>query len=221
MAIDPTQQTPALPDTPAPSAPEGTPDPYEKRYNDLRPQYDRTAQEAADLRRWKESLETDPTAQQEFLKSLGYEVEEEEPDPYLQQDPNADLRRELAELKEWKDGLTAKQQQEQQLAAVEANVEEQFKALGETLTEHDRKLVEAAALYQLPARPDGMPDIEAAYGLLVERDKHAQQQWRDGKRRAPAPPANGTEGSNAPNLDDTQQRRAWMAQQLEHMQAQG
>ncbi len=116
--MDPDEAPGTVLDTPNPPAPEeGTPGPpidWERRYNDLRPKFDQTAQEAAQLRAWQEKVKTDPDAQRELLTELGYEFEEEPPaDPQ----PGDDLRAEIDALKAqnedlqaWRDGLTQQQQ---------------------------------------------------------------------------------------------------------------
>ena len=220
--MDPTE-APATPDTPNPSAPTGTPDTpqvnYEQRYNDLRPQFDRTAQEAAELRSWKERLTSDQDAQREFLQSLGYEVEE--PDQGYQ-DPTAtelaQLRKELSEVSQWKDNLTAEQQQAQQLQIINASVEEQFRSTAPDLDPATREWVETRAL-GMPPRDDGMPDIQGAFQAFQAWETERQKQWATTKRSAPRFSAGGKEGTSAPNLDDQQARRDWMASQLDALNA--
>ena len=207
-------EAPAVtPDTPDPSlAPDtGTPGiDYEQRYNDLRPKFDQTAQEAAQLRQWRQQLESDPDAQRQFLQSLGYEVEE--PDQGTL-DPNEDLRRELDELKSWKENLTAEQAQAQQLKVLEQSVNEQFTAIPD-LNPADREWVEDRALTRLPAREDGMPDIQAAYQALVERDNRLLAERAKRRKSAPTFASGGKEGTQAPDLDDDETRHAYMAARL-------
>lgn len=51
---------------------------YEKRYNDLRPEFDRTTQELAQLREFRESL-ADPSRQADVLRDFGIELADDEP----------------------------------------------------------------------------------------------------------------------------------------------
>lgn len=215
--MDP-NEAPAQPDTPdASSAPNGTPDTpqvnYEQRYNDLRPQFDRTAQEAAELRAWKEQLSSDEDAQREFLRSLGYEVE----DPNQGMDPTAAelaaLRQQVSELSGWRDNLTQEQVQAQQLQQLEQSVNEQFKAIPD-LDEADREWVEDRALTRMAPREDGMPDIQAAYQALVERDNRVLSTRAKKRSSAPRFAPGGKEGTQAPDLDDDEVRRAYMAQRF-------
>jgi predicted nuclease with TOPRIM domain len=202
-------------DTPDPLAPDtGTPSiDYEQRYNDLRPKFDQTAQEAAQLRQWRQQLESDPSAQREFLQSLGYEVEE--PAPGLA-DPNEDLRQKLAELESWKESLTAEQAQAQQLKVLEQSVDEQFTAIPD-LNPSDREWVEDRALTRIPPREDGMPDIQAAYQQLVERDNRLLSERAKRRKSAPAFAQGGKEGTQAPDMGDDDTRRAYMAARFSEM----
>jgi len=198
-------QAPATPDTPDPSAPTGTPDAptidWERRYNDLRPQFDRTAQEAAQLRAEQERLQTDPDYQRELLTRLGYEIEE--PDQGYQ-DPTAAeiaaLRQQVSELSGWKDNLTAEQQQAQQLQVINASVEEQFRSTAPDLDPATREWVETRAL-GMPPRDDGMPDIQGAFQAFQAWETERQKQWAQTKRNAPRPPLPGQQGTHEPYPD--------------------
>lgn len=202
-------------DTPDPLAPDtGTPGiDYEQRYNDLRPKFDQTAQEAAQLRQRWEQLQSDPETQRQFLQSLGYEVEE--PDQGYA-DPNEDLRQKLAELETWKDNLTAEQAQAQQLQRLEQSVNEQFTAIPD-LNPADREWVEDRALTRLPPREDGMPDVQAAYQALVERDNRLLSERAKRRKSAPTFAAGGKEGTQAPDMGDDDTRRAYMAARFGEM----
>lgn len=214
-------EAPAQPDTPHESAPAGTPDTqaaidYEKRYNDLRPQYDRTAQEAAQLRAEMDRL-NDAEYQRQLMAQWGYEVE----DPGQQigwEDPTEELRQQLQELQDWKSNLTQKEQEAQQLQQIEQSVDEQFRATAPDLDPATREWVTTRALNMDP-REDGMPDIQGAYQAFVDWETERQKQWRASKRRAPQIAPGGTEATNAPNLDDPEQRKAWMAAQLADLNA--
>ncbi len=219
MSIPP---APDSPDTPlVPPAPEQVvADPYEKRYNDLRPKFDQTAQEAAELRAFKESLTSDPEALHAFLAEQGYEVEDPDPPAY---DSAAEER--LARIEEM---LTARQEAEAQaaseqaeqsrIAALEGLIEQQMTSVAalagvEKLDAKTRGWLESRALYGLPPREDGAPDIEGAYSELMEWRKSDDSVWAQTKN-APRPPGNGKPGVQAPDLDDGEARRAWMRQQL-------
>jgi chromosome segregation ATPase len=203
------EQDPQAPivDTPEPSAPDsGTPEPqinWQKRYEDLRPQFDRTNQQL-----------NDPEYQRQLMAQWGYEVEDAQPEQEWV-DPTDELRQELNELKQWRDQRTQAEQEQEQLQRITASVDDQFKAAQADLDPATREWVTTRALNMDP-REDGMPDIAGAleaYGAWVEGQ---QQKWEEQRRkpRAPKIPSGGQEGTSAPNLDDRQARRDWMAEQL-------
>lgn len=199
-----------------PAAPEVN---WEQRYTDTQAAFTRASQEAAALRAEQERLQSDPDAQRAFFQSLGYEIEE--PDQGYQ-DPTATelaaLRQQVSELSGWKDNLTAEQQQAQQLAVINASVEEQFRSTAPDLDPATREWVETRAL-GLPARDDGMPDIQGAYQAFQAWETERQKQWAQTKRTAPRFSPGGKEGTQAPDLDNDDVRRAYMAQQLADLNA--
>jgi len=214
------EQDPQAPlvDTPEQSAPTGTPDTqqidWEKRYNDLRPQFDRTTQELSRL--------NDEEYRRQLMAQWGYEVEDEPPDQGLYVDPTEELRRELDDLKQWRDQRTQAEQEAEMLNKITSSVNDQFKAVAPDLDEATREWVTTRALNMDP-REDGMPDIQGAvndYNAWVESQ---QKQWEQARKRPRPPhvPPGGQAGTDAPNLDDREARRAWMAEQLAAQNASG
>jgi hypothetical protein len=201
---------------PEPAAPEVN---WEQRYTDTQAAFTRASQEAAALRAEQERLQSDPDAQREFLARLGYEVEQ--PDQGFQ-DPTAAelaaLRQQVSELSGWRDNLTAEQQQAQQLQVINASVEEQFRSTAPDLDPATREWVETRALGMAP-REDGMPDIQGAFQAFVAWETERQKSWAQTKRSAPRFAPGGKEGTQAPNLDDDDVRRAHMAAQLADLNA--
>ena len=181
-----------------PAAPEVN---WEQRYTDTQAAFTRASQEAAALRAEQERLQSDPDAQRAFLQSLGYEIEE--PDQGYQ-DPTAtelaQLRKELSEVSQWKDNLTAEQQQAQQLQLINASVEEQFRSTAPDLDPATREWVETRALGMAP-RDDGMPDIQGAFQSFQAWETERQKQWATTKRSAPRPPLAGQQGTHEPYPD--------------------
>lgn len=204
------EQDPQAPtvDTPAQSAPQGTPDapqtdPYEKRYGDLRSEFDRRNQQL-----------TDPEYQKQLMAQWGYEVEE--PEPQYEADPTDELRQQIAELAEWKNAQEQQRQQAEQLDQITASVNDQFKATAPDLDDATREWVTTRALNMDP-RDDGMPNIAGAYQDFQAWEAQQQQKWEQARKRPRAPqiPPGGQAGTDAPNLDDREARRAWMAEQLD------
>jgi chromosome segregation ATPase len=191
---------------------------WEQRFKDTQAAFTTASQEAAQLRAERERLQTDEDYQRELLKQLGYEIE----DPTLAADPTAAelaaLRQQVTELSGWRDNLTQEQVQAQQLQRLEQSVSEQFKAIPD-LDEADREWVEDRALTRIPPREDGMPDIQAAYQALVERDNRVLTTRAKKRTSAPRFTPGGKEGTQAPNLDDDDQRRAYMAQRFGDLNA--
>jgi hypothetical protein len=212
-------EAPAPQDTPAVPAPDGTPPPpeinYQQRYDDLRPQFDRTNQEAAELRAEMQRVATDEEYQRQLMTQWGYDIDE--PDAQAP-DPSEELRAQLAELQEWKNATTAEQQQRAQLNTITTSVDEQFRNLAPDLDDSTKEWITTRAL-NMDAREDGMPDIYSAHKAFTDWELARQKAWASGKRAAPRISANGAEGTQAPNLDDRQARVAFMAQQLDAMNA--
>lgn len=212
-------EAPVPPDTP-PAVDAPPVDPYEKRYNDLRPQFDRTAQEAAELRAFKESLTSDPDALRTFLAEQGYEVEDTPEAPSGAEDDRlAAIEQYMREDREERAAAKAQADEQRQLEAIRERVESQFTDIAKTagvekVDDKTRKWLEAQALYNLPALPDGTPDVLGAWQALQEWRQAEDAVWAQTKK-APGVPKNGAPGTQVPNLDDDNERRAWMKQQLE------
>lgn len=206
---------PALQETPPTPAPEGTPGPeidYRKRYEDLRPTFDRTAQEAAALRGEMERVSSDPDYQRQLMASWGYEVED--PSVGQQPDPTEDLRAQLAELSEWKQSLTAEQQEAAQLQKITSSVDEQFRAVGASLDDATKEWITTRALNMDP-REDGMPDIAGAHKAFTDWETARMNAWQQTKRRAPHIAPDGTAATQAPDLDkmNPTELAEWMAEE--------
>lgn len=212
---------PASQDTPPTPAPnDGTPGnqqvDYQKRYDDLRPQFDRTNQEAAALRAEMQRVTGDPEYQRQLMAQWGYEVEEPQGE-----DASEELRQQLTELQEWRHNLTAEQQQQQQLAQLTASVDEQFRAVGADLDEATREWVTTRAL-NLPTREDGMPDIAGAYKAFTDWEEARVKTWAQTKRSAPHHAPGGKAGTQTPDLDamNPTELAEWMAHEaIARMQA--
>lgn len=206
------EQDPQAPlvDTPEPSAPNGTPDApqidHEKRYNDLRSEFDR-----------RNAQLNDEEHRRQLMAEWGYEIEDPaEQQQYAYEDPNAELRQQIAELAEWKNTQEQQRQQAQQLEQITSSVAEQFKAVDPNLDEDDREWITTRALNMDP-REDGMPDIAGAYQAFQGWETQRQQRWEQARKRPKPPhvPPGGQAGTDAPNLNDREQRRAHMGSQLD------
>ena len=96
---EPIEAQEATPDTGTPEPTESVQnDVFEQRYNELRPQYDRTQNE---LHRYQNDPEFRAQLFQELAAENGYELESEQEPEY--DDPYEKTQAELAELRAWKE----------------------------------------------------------------------------------------------------------------------
>jgi hypothetical protein len=213
------EQAPAPQDTPPEASPEtGTPGEqtaaeqaaidYQKRYEDLHPEYTRVTQEAAQLRARQEQMEAlltsdDPDTRRQAAQALGYELPDEEDD---QPDPSEALSRELAALKQRLDSRDQEAQQAQQLAQIEAHVEAQLGTL-DGLDDEDRTWIVNTAVAMPPK--DGMPDIKGAHDKFVAWEQARQKKWAATKKAHPFSPV-GAEGTQQPDLGTTEGKTAYI-----------
>lgn len=194
---------------------------YEKRYNDMRSEFDRRgsrvteleAQQAAiaDLR--SDDLDTRTRAAQAL--GLPFEFVDDSPDADEYQDPSEALAREIAAIKEQLAGRDQEAAHQAQIAQIEQHVEQKLTSLGD-LDEKTRKRIVNDAV-ALPPTPEGMPDIDTAYREFQEWEMDRQKAWRESKR-APAIKAGGQVGTQAVPVDATHSQR--VAAMLEALDAQ-
>jgi hypothetical protein len=220
MSIPPApapQDTPAVPQ----SAPDGTPDAqtinWEQRYNDLRPQFDRTAQEAATLRAEQERL-NDEEHFKTLMAERGYQVEE--PDPgYI--DPTAQTlqqqAQQLAELQQWRETQQQQANDQRNIEHIGRGLLEAQGALGRELTPDEVQILGDAASASLDDQ--GLPNITAVTQRWMAAREADMKSWAQTKKTAPRISATGQEGTQAPNLDDPDQRLAWQMQRLADLNA--
>lgn len=183
--------------------------PYKKRFTDYRSEADRRATEYRQAQQTLEDLQSDdPERRRAAAEALGFDLEEppvEDDDALLQQtaaqnDPRVDEL--LRKQQELESKLTEREQaeRERELAStISARLE------GMNLSEEDGDWVLARAI-ALPPKEDGLPDLEAAHQMLVERDNKVLEAWRKGKR-APAsigPGQSATEQKNIADMTDNE-----------------
>lgn len=187
---------------------------WQKRYNDLQPEYTRTTQELADLRHRQELYDLlvstdDADTRRQVADALGYQLEEEPAEPQEFEDPLAAYDERIGRLEE---SLTQREQDEQDAAyasQVRAVVDERLDQLG--LDKGDQDWVLAYAINALPVTAEGLPDIEQAHQVFAERETARQRKWAQGKR-APHISPHGQAATEVPNLDNRQERVDWMTQ---------
>lgn len=207
----------ATPDTGAPAQPEAGHD-WEQRYNDLRPQYDRTMAQLKQVepaQQWLQALQNPQTSQaafQQLAQQLGYQVDGDTVDEDTE--PPSDV----VTRQEWEafQAERAQQAQQEELAALEEDIWGQVdQAISQApvqLPEGTRDMVYLKTL-QLPAKQDGSPDVQGALEQITGWREQIIKGYRGTKSGAPAaPPRGGSSGEPIPSLKTPQDRLAAMNQ---------
>lgn len=180
--MDPTQEAPEEVVETTPDTPDTDTIDYAKRYNDLRPEFDRTKQELAQYRQIIEAL-SDPERAPEALSALGYEYEQDTPEEEPQyEDPTEALRSELNQIKS---RLEQKEQEEAKQADLAQQLEDLAKEVGSDFDQDEVQL-----LVDLAERmPDnrGRPQVKAAFERLTGYEEKKKQSWVKTKRSRQAP----------------------------------
>lgn len=194
-------------------------DPYEKRYNDLQPEYTRATQEAAQLRQEREMYRqlvtsTDPDTRRQAAEALGFELEAEPDGTQWDDDPVAQLQRELAELREQYSGDKQQQTQEQHLAHLETVTEQKLDALQVPADEGVRDWIVSRAVALAPDK-NGYPDVAKAYEEFNALINAQKKDWAKTKHTHQFS-ASGLEGNQAPKLHEMprDQRDEYLARRL-------
>jgi hypothetical protein len=185
---------------PAVAGPEGTPGTAEQettqqeidwqnRYQHLQPEYTRSQQENAQLREQIEHAHAllsseDPDTRRAAAEALGYEFQEEQPDPDPNEDPLSHLDERLGRIEQ---SLSAREQEAQDDAYAEqvrGIVDERLSTLG--IPEADQDWVLAYAINALPITRGGSARSSSRRyrGLRRARDRARQREWAKGKARA-------------------------------------
>ena len=204
---------PEVEDTPTPDAPaaepEGTREPeapdastpddtdYEKRYNDLRPEYDRTNQFVGALQgRYGAEAQAEALRQigdeDTLLGVLGYEPGDDDADEDDFEDEFRDPR--VDQLLE----LEQQREQEAHLDQLESHIDTQIDELAKsakvTLTDNEKNLI----FFAVGEGQDGLPDVESAFKTVTGLRDEAIKSYKEKAKQAPSPPAKGS-GSGEPS----------------------
>lgn len=216
MLDDDTTAPPVEEDTPTPEAPEeghASPepadDPYEKRYGDLRSEFDRRNQAEATLKaRLSDPEQVRAVLEEEF----GYQFGEDEP-------------KEDDEDPEFRDPRVDRLLQERQQEAEEAKQEELVELEIGYINQQLAPLVEKHHLSEDEIQwvgdssrqhrnSEGYPDVEGAVKRLEGLYEARQKSYLEGKRRAQQAPV-GRSGTEKVDLSSSQERRRLMAEAME------
>lgn len=185
---------------------------WSKRYNDLRPEFDRTKTQLSQYEEFIQHLQ-DPETQSEALAALGFDLEGDEDEDdfeYDEQDP-------LSEIEQIKEYLVAQEEESAMAEAEELeaqyldqSIKELEKSENVNLSDEERETLELLS-HQL-RDDDDIPDVQAAFKALSSASEASRKRYLETKRSPRAP--SGASPSHEPNLDDTETRREWLAQQL-------
>ena len=198
--------TPAISPETAPVAPADTD--YKQRYDDLRPQYDRTMSRAQELERLHQGLQSgDPDA----YAALGLQLADDTPtQDTTPDDPTLKLQERIDKIEQEFSTRQQQEREEQELAKVEQYIDSQASALA--LDDEDRAWIVARAL-SLEPNPDGLPDIAAAHKEFTDWETARQQKWK-GTKRAPHVSPAGTAGTPTVDMNDPKARIAYMQERM-------
>jgi hypothetical protein len=202
------EETPATESTDSQTAP-ATPD-HEKRYNDLRSEFDR--------RNAALSGQYGPEAQADALRQFGIELEAEEEE--APEDDYADpgetalkrteaLEQRLAEREQQAEAAEFDRLEDQYITKTIKDLEGEHSV---TLTDKEKRIVRNDALAN--RLQDDRPDLEGAIETLIEVKKAERNAVVNGKKDAPMAPV-GTAGEDKLDLSDDETRQKYMAEVFE------
>lgn len=180
---EPTEpEAPESPDTPeAEDTPSEPAVDHEKRYNDLRSEFDRRNQALAG--------QLGPEAQAEAFRQYGLELAEEEAeeeeDEYL--DPDERINRLEEQLKERDELAQQEDFERRENAWIQQQKKSAEKDEGREFQTEEWDLIESFALSH--RFEDGQPDIEGGLKHLKAIYSAAQKRLIDSKKNAPKPPS--------------------------------
>lgn len=178
---------------------------YQKRYDDLRPEFDRTTQRLKEFEEFYGQL-ADPETQAQALKALGLELQQDEEDDDEYRDPDDELRQQVQEL-------TAHQQQEAEVrqeaetAQLEQMyVEQEIGKLGNLSEAWKKQIAEFAVAYE---DDEGLPDVKGVYDQLVALAKEDRENYVKSKKSETVQA--GTAGIESIDMNDEDARRKVVA----------
>ena len=187
---------------------------WEKRYNDLRPEYDRGQQALKEAQQYQQVVQAlqsdDPQERAWAADILGLEFEDGDTPDDEEEEEFRDPR---------VDQLLAQQQEqayEQEIQALDSHISSTIDQLAEKhkldLSDEEKDLIYAQTLALEPAEGN-QPNVSRAFEMYTGiLDKHIKR-YREGKKNAPSPPVPGQSGANAAQPETRKERQA-LAMQL-------
>lgn len=202
-------EAPHIEDTPATSSPTSdTPEiPWQKRYEDLRPEFDRTKQELA-------AWDDEQTALQKLAEKYPHLFEEGDEDTEEVSEDFEDPRdAEIAALKQQIGQVTTWQQDVENERGARRFESDLKATLGDDVTVSARQ--KDWIKDRTVALGNNKKALEQAVGeykeILTELQAQHLQQVTSSKKTSHTP-AGGSAGTQVPNLDDPQERHAFLRQ---------
>lgn len=192
----------------------------EQDYKALQAEYTRSQQQNKQFEQAFQQL-TDPETQAEALKQyLGLELALEQAEQELEEeyaaDPTEELRRELAELKGWRDEVTQSQQAEQQTAQEATFIDQRLTELeeqhGVKLTDEQAQVIAGLAFANRDAR--GVPNVDASWALFQSA---SPAQVKQATRKAAQVPG-GQTAVEQPDVSTHEKRMADYAAKLQALE---
>jgi hypothetical protein len=184
---------------------------WQKRYNDLQPEYTRTTQQLREFeqqKQWYDLLVTseDPDTRRQAAEALGYELPEAEAEDELEpvgyDDPIEQITARQQALEEQLNQSRQEQQMAQEAALIREFTDERLNSL-EGLNKKAQDWVLAYAINSLPpvrepGVPVPLPDVNTAYEAWQELQTEEQKGWARTKR-APAVMPGGITANEVPD----------------------
>lgn len=215
-----TPDTPTADETPAVEAASEAPSTdtqidWEKRYNDLRPEWDRAKTQLSEFEQYQpliQSLQNDPVATIRALQDQFADQFEDEDDEF--EDPGERALRMLQEQQETAQQAAERERREQlEEQYVGDGIDELAKRDNVELSDHAEAVIYALATHDSLRGDDGRPDVEAAYDALRAFEKEVRDNYVASKK-APRIPS-GRPGEKSPDLSNDEERVNALAQMIE------
>lgn len=191
----------------------------EDRYGNLQPEYTRVTQAQREQEEQLGLYELMLTADDEDTRrqaaeALGFEFDEEQPPSGTGEDPFQTLNERLERIEQAQTQRQDAESEREYAQAVRGVIDERLEELMPDAGEAAQNMVFAYALNALPVGDDGLPDLPGALAAFQQLLGAEQEAWAKTKR-APALNLNGQTGTQVPNLDNDQERQAYMAARLQ------
>jgi len=197
-------------ETPAPTESPDS-DPFEKRYNDLRSEFDRRNEvlAAAEGR-------YGPERQAEALGQFGVELAGEEDEDYEEEfdddypDPSEEVRALREEIEQERAERKERELDELEDRYIKQTIGELEKEHSFKLSEKEKRIVRSDAVAN--RLDDDRPNLEEAFADLKEAKETAREEYRESKRNPSPPPPTGSPGEDKIDLSDDETRQKYMAE---------